>query len=88
MEYNYGNQLNSLMAPTLLIAICSYAVSEMFDEVFGMAISTILQCFVTDEEMYEPGNRFAPKDLCGTLESTQKKYKRKKNSTATIGVGK
>lgn len=76
------------MAPTLLIAICSYAVSEMFDEVFGMAISTILQCFVIDEEMHEPDDRFAPKELAGTLDSTQQKYKKTKKSTASIGIDK
>ena len=88
LDTYYGDQLNSLMAPTLLIAICSYAVSEMFDEVFGMAISTILQCFVIDEEMHEPDDRFAPKELAGTLDSTQKKYKKKKNSAASIGIDK
>ena len=88
LDTYYGDQLNSVMAPTLLIAICSYAVSEMFDEVFGMAISTILQCFVIDEEMHEPDDRFAPKELAGTLDSTQQKYKKKKSSTASIGIDK
>ena len=41
------------MLPTALIGIVAYAVSEMSDEVFGMAITTILQCFVVDEEMFE-----------------------------------
>ena len=42
LETYYGDQLNSLMVPTLIIAICSYAVSEMFDEVFGM-VSCLIQ---------------------------------------------
>eukprot|EP00804_Cyclotella_cryptica_P026716 CCRYP_007940-RE/>CCRYP_007940-RE protein AED:0.31 eAED:0.31 QI:1405/0.5/0.8/1/0.75/0.8/5/0/636 len=84
LQIHFGDQLNSLMAPTLLIAICSYAVSEMFDEVFGMAISTILQCFVTDEEIFEPNKRYSPSSLSGTLDATQQKYDNKKNSS--IGI--
>ncbi|KAL3773532.1 hypothetical protein ACHAWO_000528 [Cyclotella atomus] len=80
----YGDHLNSLITPTLLIAITSYAVSEMFDEVFSMAISTILQCCVADEEMHEPHERYAPKELTGTLESTQQRYKRRRSSSSTI----
>ena len=86
MQMYYGDQLNSLLAPTILIGICSYAVSEMFDEVFGMAISTILQCFVADEELHEPDERFASKDLVLTLESTQQKYKKRKGSSSTVGT--
>ncbi len=83
LEMHFGDQLISLMGPTLLIAICSYAVSEMFDEVFGMAISTILQCFVADEEMFELDERYAPSSLAGTLDLTQQNYGKKKNS---IGI--
>lgn len=88
LDTYYGDQLNSLMAPTLLIAICSYAVSEMFDEVFGMAISALLQCFIADEEMHEPEDRYTPKSFAGTLESTQQKYKKRKTSSSTIGIDK
>lgn len=88
LDTYFGDQLNSLMAPTLLIAIISYAVSEMFDEVFGMAISALLQCFIVDEEMHEPADRYTPKELVSTLESTQQKYKKRKASSSTIGIDK
>ena len=79
LDIHFGNELNSLMVPTLLIAIVAYAVGEMFSEVFGMAISTILQCFVADEELFEdPDERYAPGSLAGTIDTTQEKYKRKK----------
>ena len=71
------------MVPTLLIGVVAYAVSEMFSEVFGMAISAILQCFVADEELFEADERFAPGSLAGTIDSTQKKYKSKKKQ---VGV--
>jgi len=66
--------------PTLLIAITAYAVSEMLNEVFGMAISTILQCFVADEELFEGEERFAPASLAGAIDSTQTKYKKTNTS--------
>jgi hypothetical protein len=65
------------MLPTALIGLLAYAVSEMFDEVFGMAISTILQCFVVDEEMFDPEERFASTRLAETIDSTQQNYKKK-----------
>jgi hypothetical protein len=53
MDYYYADQLNGLSVVTITIFISSYATAGMFNEVFGMAISTILQCFVTDEELFE-----------------------------------
>ena len=75
LEIHFGDELNFLMVPTLLIAIVAYAVSEMFNEVFGMAISTILQCFVVDEEMQ---SGYSPDSLSHMIDSTQQKYKNKK----------
>ena len=31
--------------------------SQIFNEVFSMAISTVLQCYIADEEMFEPADR-------------------------------
>ncbi len=78
MDIHFGTEMNYLMLPTALIAIVAYAVSEMFDEVFGMAITTILQCFVVDEEMFEADERYAPSSLAGTIDSTQQGYKKSK----------
>lgn len=33
------------------------------DKVFGMAISTILQCFIADEEMFKGDDRYGEGDL-------------------------
>lgn len=78
LEMYYGDQLNFLMVPTVFIALSAYAASEMFNEVFGMAISTILQCFVADEEMFDGDDRFAPISLASTIDSTQQKISRKR----------
>jgi choline transporter-like protein 2/4/5 len=67
MERNLEGQVNYLWFPTLLVCFVSYFTAEMFNEVFGMAISTILQCFIADEEMFKPGERFAEGDLADTV---------------------
>ena len=72
MEQSLEGQVNYLWFPTLLVCFVSYFTAEMFNEVFGMAISTILQCFIADEEMFEPDQRFAEGDLAQTVSKTQK----------------
>ena len=57
MDSNMGDVLNSMWLPLLLIILFAYVTAEMFNEVFGMAIWTILQCFVADEEMFELSDR-------------------------------
>jgi choline transporter-like protein 2/4/5 len=73
MNSNMMDELNGLWCPLLLIILMAYVTSEMFNEVFGMAIWTILQCFVADEEMFEnAAERFAEGDLAETVSKTQK----------------
>eukprot|EP00520_Triparma_pacifica_P009555 CAMPEP_0118643798 /NCGR_PEP_ID=MMETSP0785-20121206/6584_1 /TAXON_ID=91992 /ORGANISM="Bolidomonas pacifica, Strain CCMP 1866" /LENGTH=738 /DNA_ID=CAMNT_0006535487 /DNA_START=75 /DNA_END=2291 /DNA_ORIENTATION=- len=70
MEKQLEGQVNYLWIPTLLVCFISYFTAEMFNEVFGMAISTILQCFVADEEMFEVAERFAEGDLAKMIGKT------------------
>ena len=51
-----------------------------------MAISTILQCFVADEEMF-PNNRFADGSLSGCIKKTNKEASDsdKKGGCCSIG---
>ncbi|CAM9104071.1 unnamed protein product, partial [Phaeothamnion confervicola] len=58
VNYAKGDDMHGLIGPTITVAILSFFVAKMFTEVFGMAISTILQCFIADEEMFEPADRF------------------------------
>uniref|UniRef100_A0A7S4TAG2 Choline transporter-like protein n=2 Tax=Ditylum brightwellii TaxID=49249 RepID=A0A7S4TAG2_9STRA len=74
LDYHYSDELNGLWLSTMLVCLISYATAEMFNEVFGMAISTILQCFVADEEMFLPEDRFAPGSLAQTIDSTEEKH--------------
>lgn len=45
----------------------------MFCEIFGMAIETILCCFIADEEMFPPEKRFAEGGLKNTLQKAAEK---------------
>eukprot|EP00953_Heterococcus_sp_UTEX-ZZ885_P042145 21449-Heterococcus_DN1.PRE.1 len=54
-----GNELHGLIGPTLITGVLAYFMARMFTDVFAMAISTILQCFIADEEMFEPQDRYA-----------------------------
>eukprot|EP00937_MAST-01D_sp_MAST-1D-sp2_P001261 g1261.t1 len=54
-------ELNGYIVVSLIVLVIAYCVSLVFAEVLGMAISTVLQCFIADEEMCE--GSFAEKDL-------------------------
>ncbi|GMH50439.1 hypothetical protein TrRE_jg6437 [Triparma retinervis] len=57
MQAQLEDAVNYIWLPTLFVCFISYFTADMFNEVFGMAISTILQCFVADEEMFEVSER-------------------------------
>jgi choline transporter-like protein 2/4/5 len=63
LQSYYSEDLNSLVGPTLLVMALAWFTASMFCEVFGMAIDTILQCFIVDEEWFEAGQRHAEADL-------------------------
>jgi hypothetical protein len=51
--------LYSTGGPLVLIFFISYVVSDMFMDVFEIAIMAILHCFVADEEMFDGRPRYA-----------------------------
>merc|ERR1711908_257775 len=61
--------LNSPIGPVVMIMILSWFTASMFMNIFGMAISTILQCFIADEEMFDSGTRFATSELASFIDS-------------------
>jgi hypothetical protein len=65
---------NSLIMPCIVTFIIAYFVALMFVELFGMAISTVILCYVADEEMFpdNPEKRFVPGSLKNTLTATQR----------------
>uniref|UniRef100_A0A6V2WBV2 Choline transporter-like protein n=1 Tax=Heterosigma akashiwo TaxID=2829 RepID=A0A6V2WBV2_HETAK len=52
LEIYMADQLTSLLYPTAMTAALAYCVSKIFVETLSMVISTILQCFIADEEMF------------------------------------
>lgn len=63
LEEHYATEVYSILSVVIVVAFFSYFISNMFLEVLGIAISTILQCFLADEEMNPGGSYFVPKDL-------------------------
>lgn len=46
----YKTEMENTFLPLLIIFIISWGVSTIFMSVYGMAIDTILMCFLYDEE--------------------------------------
>uniref|UniRef100_A0A7S1VN07 Choline transporter-like protein n=2 Tax=Grammatophora oceanica TaxID=210454 RepID=A0A7S1VN07_9STRA len=62
VEY-VGEELYSVAGPVVVVFIISYFISDMFMDIFDMGISTILQCFVADEEMFDGDTCYAEGEL-------------------------
>ena len=63
MDSSIRSDLNSIAGPTIMTAVLAYYTGKMITSVYGMAITTILQCFVADEELFPPSQQFAENDL-------------------------
>ena len=48
----------------------AYFIACMFAEIFGMSIETILMCYIADEEMFPPAERFADGALKSAIQTT------------------
>ena len=59
-----GDDLYSVGGPIVMIFLISYYVSDMFMDVLDMGISTVLHCFIADEEMFDSeDDRYTDKSL-------------------------
>jgi hypothetical protein len=70
-----NNNIGGIIAPVFLCFVLAFWVASMFLEIFGMGIETILYCFIADEEMFAVSERFAEKELVGTVASAQLEHK-------------
>ncbi|CAN0007533.1 unnamed protein product, partial [Choristocarpus tenellus] len=68
VDYQLGDDLHGLVGVSMVVFIASAFMGKMFTEVLGMAISTILQCFLADEEMFDDDHRFGEGDLPALIE--------------------
>ena len=72
----FDTKIASPIAPVIFIFICSYYTAKKFTETFGMVISTILQCYVADTEMFPPEKRFAGGSLKAAVKSSNDKARK------------
>jgi len=63
IDHNMGSKLYSTAGPCLLVFVASYYIGGMFLSIFDMSTSTILHCFVADEEMFDGDECYAEGDL-------------------------
>jgi len=54
-----GEDLYSIGGPCALIFIMSYFIGDMFLDIFDMSTTTVLHCFVADEEMFDGDECYA-----------------------------
>mmetsp|Transcript_37928 Transcript_37928/g.55919 ORF Transcript_37928/g.55919 Transcript_37928/m.55919 type:complete len:694 (+) Transcript_37928:61-2142(+) len=52
-------EVNSFVGPTVLTILIAYFVSDMFMNIYDMAISAVLHCFIADEEMFDGDDCYA-----------------------------
>ena len=57
MNEYIGVDVFSLAGPTVLIFMIAYVIADMFMDIFEVGITTILHCFVADEEMFANDGR-------------------------------
>ena len=50
-------EINSPVFPLIAIFILSYLIASLFMSIFGVAATTLLQCFLTDVELSRKANK-------------------------------
>ncbi len=68
-KYLGEEELYSVIGPLFFIALAAWFIAGMFMSVYDMGIATILQCFVADEEMFSPDQRYAEGGLKDWVDS-------------------
>lgn len=67
--------ISSPVGPAILVFIIAWFTADMFTDIFSMAISVLLQCFVADEEMFEDkSERFAPPELSEYIDANPMQF--------------
>ncbi|RYH28560.1 hypothetical protein EON65_11730 [archaeon] len=64
------DEINGLIAPLVFTFLLAYWVAAMFIEIYGMGIETILCCYIADEEMFKPEDRFVEGELLSVFQQT------------------
>lgn len=46
-----NKELNSVVGPVIIYTIMGFVIGKLIMNVFGLAVDTVLQCFIADEEL-------------------------------------
>jgi len=76
MDYKLTDELYSTAGPCVFVFFLSWFISGMFMSVFDMSTSTILQCFVADEEMFDGDECYAERELRDFIHGFEEEEKR------------
>jgi hypothetical protein len=68
-------EITGIIAPMVTVFLLSYFVACKFNELFDMTIETILLCYIADEEMFPPEERYAEGSLQEAVSSTSEAAK-------------
>ena len=64
LDFFYGEELFSIVSVAAFIAVFVWYITEMFTDVLGEAVSTLLYCYIADDEiMGTEGAQFAFPEL-------------------------
>jgi hypothetical protein len=86
LDIFYIDSLNSIIAVTTLIAFLTSYISEIFTDVLGEAVSTIIYCYIADEEiMGSEGAQYSSPELDEFLNQIYDEINRK-NKLAMAGA--
>lgn len=72
MEKYISLELYSLAGPCVMVLFMSFFIADMFLDIFEMSTSTILQCFIADEEMFNGPECYADGELREWLDDYEK----------------
>lgn len=69
MDTQFEDKVNGLLLPTLFVFLLSYFTAELFMDIYTLAMLTMLQCFIADEEM---GTGFADAEFKSFIDKNGK----------------
>jgi hypothetical protein len=85
LNMQYGDELYSLIGPTIIVAIIAWMAGTMFMDVLGMTIDTIFICFIADESSNNGVAAFADDDFKAFVDNNGSKKDDEEDSSCCGG---
>lgn len=88
-----SNDVHGLAGLVAFVGLISFYISCMFSELFAMGVETLILCYLADEEMFSPEERYGEPSVVTTLQriqqkrSSMKRVKRETSAKATVQPG-